>query len=100
LSRIDAKSAASLIVGLAHQSRFRIAAAIMTGADSHQALAKKVSLKAGPLYHHLRSLERAGVVVCLERSKYALTDRGQVAMLMLAGLCGVGNRKAGWTRFR
>jgi hypothetical protein len=100
LSRVDPKAAAGLITGLAHPNRFRIAAAIMTGADSHQKLAGEVRLKAGPLYHHLRSLERSGVVTCPGRSKYVLTDRGQMAVFMLVGLSLREKSGAGWIRLR
>ncbi len=77
---------ARLLTGLAHADRIRIARAVLTGADTHAALSESVGLKAGPLYHHLRELERAGILTRLPRNGYALTDIGRDLLLISSGL--------------
>ncbi|MFQ5422647.1 MAG: hypothetical protein ACE5F9_01565 [Phycisphaerae bacterium] len=77
---------ARLLTGLAHADRIRIARAVLTGADTHAALSQSVGLKAGPLYHHLRELERAGILTRLPRNGYALTDLGRDLLLISFGL--------------
>lgn len=88
LDAIDAKSVASLLVGLAHGERIRLVRSIATGDNTHARLKAATQLQAGPLYHHLRELERAGIVERAARSFYVLTDAGERLLLLLATLGG------------
>ena len=98
LSRTDPRTAASLLAGLAHPARFKMATAIASGAGTHRQLAEQLKLKTGPLYHHLRSLERAGIVAQASRNLYELTPRGMTALLMVAALGKEGQQSGGWKR--
>ena len=82
----DAAALARLLHGLAHVQRLEILVAIRRGARRHQDLKAAVGLAAGPLYHHLRDLERSGLVACLARNNYTLTDVGHSSLLLAAGL--------------
>jgi DNA-binding HxlR family transcriptional regulator len=86
LDQICDESAARMIGGFGHRDRLRIAKAIWNGADTHGALAEEVGIKTGPLYHHLRSLERAGLVDLGARNCYRLTEAGETILLALAAL--------------
>ena len=58
LDRSSPDALARLLSGLAHPDRIRLARAIIVGGNTHHRLSEAVKLKAGPLYHHLRELER------------------------------------------
>lgn len=75
-----------MLTGLSHPDRIRVARAILAGACTHRELAKALGLKTGPLYHHLRELERAGLLVIAGRNRYDLTDFGRVCALATAVL--------------
>jgi hypothetical protein len=61
---------------------------------THHLLCKAVGLKTGPLYHHLRALERAGVLTMATRNAYELTGKGRISLLVTNTLGAVfsGNR--------
>jgi len=86
---------ARVLAGLAHPDRVRIAQAILRGANSHHALAEVVKLQAGPLYHHLKELDRAGLIAREQRNQYGLTKLGRI-LVHLAPLVSA----AGDTRVR
>ena len=101
LSAVDAGHVARMLAGLAHPDRIRILRAILQGAATHSAMHKAVGLKTGPLYHHLRALERAGVLTMATRNAYELTERGRIVLLVTHTLGAVfaGNGRS-WTRQR
>jgi DNA-binding HxlR family transcriptional regulator len=83
--------------GLGHADRVRIAQALAAGANSHHLLAQASGLKAGPLYHHLRELERAGLVLLRRRNVYALTEFGRAFLAVNVMLSAYGvERGGGW----
>lgn len=75
-----------LIRGLAHAERLHILGALRQGARKHVELKAVVELAAGPLYHHLRELERSGLIECPSRNNYVLTGSGRSALLIASGL--------------
>lgn len=79
-----------MLTGLAHADRIRIARAIMTGWNTHAGLRQQLGLKVGPLYHHLRELERAGLLAHMPRKGYALTSLGRDLLYVVCGLEVVG----------
>jgi hypothetical protein len=92
LDRVSPEALARLLSGLAHRDRIRLARAIVAGANTHHLLSEAVKLKAGPLYHHLRELERAGLLSMVERNAYVLTAVGRIALFVTAalGIASVG----------
>jgi len=78
--------AARMLAGLAHAERIRVARAILSGAHTHLDLSEATGLKTGPLYHHIRTLERAGLVAITGRNQYELTAAGRWAILITSGL--------------
>jgi DNA-binding HxlR family transcriptional regulator len=98
LGAVDAGHIAKMLAGLAHRDRIRILRAILQGAGTHFELHKAVGLKTGPLYHHLRALERAGILMMAMRNVYELTEQGRVALLVThtLGTVFAGNGRC-WT---
>ncbi|MBN2563066.1 MAG: winged helix-turn-helix transcriptional regulator [Phycisphaerae bacterium] len=82
LAKANAAQLAKLLTGLAHADRIRIARAVTTGANTHRQLSETVGLKTGPLYHHVRELERAGLLTLLSRNTYGLTDLGRLTLMI------------------
>lgn len=101
LGTAEAADVARILSGLAHPDRIRILRAILQGAATHHALRKAVTLKTGPLYHHLRALERAGILTMSTRNVYELTERGRIALWVTNTLGAVftGKRMI-WNRRR
>jgi hypothetical protein len=97
LARADVRSLAGLLTGLAHADRLRVAAAVMTGANTHGLLRESLGLKTGPLYHHVRGLQRAGLLAQAGRNRYELTELGETTLLVATGLghCLAAGR-SGW----
>jgi DNA-binding HxlR family transcriptional regulator len=56
------------------------------GEQSAAQLGEKTGLTTGSLYHHLRELIHAEVVSSANRTRYALTERGRRATLLLFAL--------------
>lgn len=81
LSNLDG---AKRLAGLAHPRRLAILKAMLNGATSHKDLKDEVSLKPGPLYFHLRHLERVGLVRMQDRSRYEVTQAGSDLLTILA----------------
>lgn len=99
LERAEPGAVAKLLTGLAHIDRIRIVRAIATGSATHRDLSEAVGLKTGPLYHHLRALERAGVVCMSGRNAYELTDAGRIAAFLAVASATAGDRRH-WRRAR
>ena len=101
LGAADAGYVARMLAGLAHPDRIRILRAILQGAATHHSLHKAVKLKTGPLYHHLRALERAGVLTMATRNAYELTERGRIALLVTNSLGAVfAGKRIAWSKRR
>jgi DNA-binding HxlR family transcriptional regulator len=101
LGSLDAGNVAKMLAGLAHPDRIRILRAILQGAATHFALHKAVGLKTGPLYHHLRALERSGVLTVATRNTYELTELGKITLLVTHTLGTAFSKKGqSWTNQR
>jgi hypothetical protein len=98
LDKTAAEAIAHLFAGLAHPDRVRLARAILVGSNSHKQLSEAVGLKTGPLYHHVRELERAGLLSIVSRNLYALTDAGRIALFVgtVLGVHMQGGRSKVW----
>ncbi len=97
------ESIARILVGLAHTDRIRLLITLESGEQTHKSLAEAVSLKPGPFYHHLRTLERAGLVRTTARNRYSLTPTGEAALRITSGLWAItheNRRVAPWHRHR
>ncbi len=86
LDKADPQQLAKLLGGLAHPDRVRIAQAVVLGAHTHARLSEAVGLRTGPLYHHVRALERAGLLRIAERNTYELTEIGRISLLTATAL--------------
>ncbi len=82
------KHIARLMAGFAHPDRVLITQAVISGANTHHALSEALGLKTGPLYHHIRALERAGILRTPGRNMYELTELGRVALFAATLLAG------------
>jgi len=92
-------AAARLLHGAAHPERLRLMAELLPSPRTHHDLKTATGLKPGPLYHHIRELERAGLVVSPARNRYELTEVGRLTFLLTAGLTMMsskGRRAAPW----
>ena len=98
LAKADARKVAEFLSGLAHPDRIRVAAAIMTGSNTHRLLKETLGLKTGPLYHHIRGLQMAGLVTLVSRNFYTLTEQGEAALYVAAGLGAGLTRQSAWKR--
>jgi len=84
--QISDESLAKLLSAFGHPQRIAIMKAIYTGAGSYGELRKRVGLKAGPMYHHLRELRLAGVLADGPRDVYRLTRRGRDVLILACSL--------------
>lgn len=91
----DCVGVARMVGGLAHADRLRIAQALACGAVSHHDLEQAIKLKTGPLYHHLRVLERAGVLQIRGRNEYVLSQAGRLLLLAVTVLAAQGTTRQG-----
>ncbi|MFO0973719.1 MAG: helix-turn-helix domain-containing protein [Phycisphaerae bacterium] len=80
------RPATRIVAGLSHPRRLAVCRAIAAGADSHRLLSRALGLATGPLYHHIRALERAGVIAIARRNQYELTPAGRRILLALAAV--------------
>lgn len=83
IESLPAGCASRLAASLAHPDRVRILCAILSGASTHKDLSGRVGLKAGPLYHHLRAIERGGLVRLSARNAYQVTEAGRIAVVLV-----------------
>jgi len=88
LALAEPKHIARLMAGFAHPDRVSITRAVMSGANTHHAISEALGLKTGPLYHHIRALERAGILRTPGRNTYELTELGRVAIFVATLLAG------------
>jgi hypothetical protein len=90
LAQADPVRLARLLGGLGHPDRVRLANAILIGARTHRELSGATGLKTGPLYHHVRELERAGLLRSASRNLHELTELGRFVLLVATVLDSAG----------
>lgn len=101
LARADPVRLARMLGGLAHPDRVRLATAITMGARTHRDLSEATRLKTGPLYHHVRELERAELLRCAVRNVHELTELGRLVLLVCTVLANWDpGGKGAWRIFR
>lgn len=93
LESVDEERLARVLAGMGQRHRVGVLRAILAGANTHASLKDASGLAAGPLYHHLRSLERAGLATFVERNRYDVSPLGRDLMLLLAVACSIGARR-------
>ncbi len=86
LDEADPSKLAKRLGGLAHRDRIVLAKAMLLGASTHHELSQAVKLQTGPLYHHLRELERTGILCRPDRNTYRLSEVGRIMLLVVSGL--------------
>jgi DNA-binding HxlR family transcriptional regulator len=96
LNAVAPSDLARMLAGFGNPSRVRVARAVLSGANTHHALSQAVGLRTGPLYHHLRELERSGLLMRVDRNRYDLSRRGRDLLLVCtASMNFRGNGAAG-----
>jgi len=93
LGMVAEEELARVLAGFAQRSRVGVLRAILSGANTHAALKHRTGLAAGPLYHHLRSLERAGLVVFVERNRYDVSQLGRDLIMLATVACADANQR-------
>ncbi len=99
LAQADLPLCARRLACLAHPRRLAIARAVLSGADTHHALSRAVGIRTGPLYFHLRHLEREGLLTVHQRERYELTPLGRDLVWIAFGVVGRMGEK-GFGRLR
>ncbi len=89
LAGVDENNLARMLSGIGQRHRVVVLRAILAGANTHAALKKVTGLAAGPLYHHLRSLERAALVTFVERNRYDVSRVGRDLIMLATAICPV-----------
>ena len=77
---------ANVLRGLGHADRLAIMAELMCGPRTHQMLHEATGLKPGPLYHHIRELQRAGLIEAPKRNQYMPTSCGRTIFAIASGI--------------
>lgn len=95
MGMVDESELATVLAGMAQRHRVGVLKAILSGANTHAGLATRTGLAAGPLYHHLRSLERAGLVTFVERNRYDVSSLGRLLILLGMVACATLSRGTG-----
>ena len=75
-----------VLTALGHVDRVRILTKLLSGPGTYQAIQRFTGLKPGPLYHHVRELREAGLLMPKERDLYELTRAGRNAILTAAAM--------------
>lgn len=79
---------------LGHAQRLRIMLKLLEGPGTYRTLQKATKLKVGPLYHHVKELRLAGLLLPKQRDLYELTRAGRnLILLALAAGTLVGDRR-------
>src|SRR5205823_2592206 len=84
LSRVSDVQLARRLAALGHPKRVAIVKAILAGASTHKELSRAVTIKTGPLYFHLRALEREGLLRIEERQRYEASEECRQFVLIVA----------------
>jgi DNA-binding HxlR family transcriptional regulator len=71
---------------LGHPIRLRMLGRLLIRSSTHRELSRVTGFAAGPLYHHLRLLERTGLIEVPKRNEYRLTPLGRKIALFLPAL--------------
>lgn len=71
-----------LHTALANRHRVRLLARLVAAPATYAALKSSSKLQPGPLYHHLRQLERAGMIRIRQRNQYEITRGGRSAYVL------------------
>jgi len=86
LQAADHAQISQALNALGHPKRLAILREILAGNDHHRSLSKAVNIKTGPLYFHLRHLERSGLVVIHQRERYEVGPRAMDVLLVMCAL--------------
>ncbi len=92
LESVQDADLAKFLAAFGQRRRLRISRAILSGANTHHELARVSGLAPGPLYHHIKTLERAGMLVVVERNRYDLTAFGRDLLLVATILIASAKR--------
>jgi len=93
--RCSPKRVAKLLSPFSSEQRILILKTLIKGDRSSSELSRETGLEGGQLYHHLKELALAEYIELKERGIYALTEKGQVALLtVLAMACTLEKRVA------
>jgi len=92
LESVQDSDLARFLAAFGQRRRLRISRAILSGANTHHELARVSGLAPGPLYHHIKTLERAGMLVVVERNRYDLTAFGRDLLLVATMLIASAKR--------
>ncbi len=82
--------------GVSHPIRRQIVRRLLGGIATHREIKELSKQAAGPLYHHLHQLERAGLVVSVHRNQYELTQQGAwfgMSMIAVEKMLAARDRK-------
>jgi len=80
---------ARLAAALGHNQRLRIMLKLLEGSLHYSLLCKTTGLTAGPLYHHIKQLRLANLIVTPMRNVYELTRGGRNAILAIISVGGI-----------
>ena len=72
-----------------NENRILILQALLRGAKTSSELARETGLEGGQLYHHLKELILAGYVEAVGRGRYALTEKGCIAIRVVATVASI-----------
>ena len=87
------KRIANLLSPFSSEQRILILKTLIEGDKSSSELSQATELEGGQLYHHLKELALAEYIEQKERGIYALTEKGQMALLtVLAMACTLEKR--------
>ena len=86
LRGLDQPRMARVFAALGSPRRLAMLGAIFDGAGSYAELVRRLNMKAGPLYHHVRELRLAGLLESDARDSYRLSKRGMYAWLAACSL--------------
>jgi biotin operon repressor len=89
---------AKVFTGLASPARIVLLRALLNGSLSSQQLRRELDdASAGQLYHHLKELQAAGLVIQQGRSLYALPQGSQIALCF--AIIAAVDLTASWPRY-
>jgi len=80
------KRIANLLSPFSNEQRVLILKTLLEGDRSSSGLSQVTSLEGGQLYHHLKELALAEYIEQKERGIYALTEKGQMALLTVLAM--------------
>ena len=75
-----------ILAALGHPLRAQVLVQLLAEPATYRGLVELTGTEAGPLYHHLKQLRLAGLLISPGRDRYELTDRGCEAALLVVAL--------------